>query len=40
MWDRPTDKKCPECGSMLALKESKNILQCTNKECKYKEENK
>lgn len=40
MWDRPTDKKCPECGSMLALKESKNILQCTNKECKHKEENK
>lgn len=40
MWDRPTDKKCPECGSMLALKENKNILQCTNKECKYKEENK
>ena len=40
MWDRPTNKKCPECGSMLALKESKNILVCTNKECKYKEENK
>ena len=38
MWDRPTDKKCPECGSMLALKESKGVLVCTNKECKYKEE--
>ena len=39
-WDRPTDKKCPECGSMLALKESKNMLVCTNKECKHTEENK
>ncbi len=39
MWDRPTDKKCPECGSMLALKESKNILVCTNKDCKFKKNN-
>lgn len=40
MWDRPTDKKCPECGSMLALKESRGVLVCTNKECKHTEENK
>jgi len=40
IWDLPTNKKCPECNSMLALKESKNILVCTNKECKHTEENK
>lgn len=38
MWDRPTSKKCPECGSMLALKENRGMLICTNKECKHTEE--
>ena len=40
VWDRPTEKKCPVCGAMLALKESKNLLVCTNKSCKHTEENK
>jgi len=39
MWDRPTNEKCPDCGSMLALKESKNLLVCTNKDCKFKKDN-
>lgn len=38
MWDLPTNKTCPNCGSMLALKQAKNVLCCTNKECGYKEE--
>ncbi|MBQ0126298.1 MAG: type I DNA topoisomerase [Clostridiales bacterium] len=37
MWDLPTDKKCPKCGSMLALKQSKGIYVCTNKDCDFTE---
>lgn len=40
MWDRPTNEKCPVCGSMMALKESKDLLVCTNDSCKYTKENK
>lgn len=37
-WDKPVDKKCPECGSLLVEKKSKGVkYECSNKECKYKE---
>ncbi len=37
-WDKPTDKKCPKCGSMMVEKYSKKkgkYYKCTNKECKH-----
>ena len=37
-WDKPSGKMCPECGSMLVEKKSKNAsLACSNRECNYKE---
>ncbi|MBQ9016365.1 MAG: type I DNA topoisomerase [Firmicutes bacterium] len=37
-WNRPVDKKCPECGSLLVERKTKNYdYQCSNRECKYKE---
>lgn len=36
-WDKPTGELCPECGSMLVEKKTKNSkVACSNKECKYK----
>ena len=37
-WYKPTNEKCPECGSILVEKVSKDkkILACSNKECSYK----
>ncbi|WP_174520454.1 type I DNA topoisomerase [Desulfolucanica intricata] len=37
-WDLPTNEKCPECGSMMVQKNSKNkqILRCINEECMFK----
>lgn len=39
-WNQPTDKKCPECESILVIKKNKTktVMQCSNKECKHKEE--
>ncbi len=40
-WNEPTDKKCPDCESILVIKKTKTkkLIQCSNnKECKYKEE--
>ncbi len=39
-WNQPTDKKCPECESILVMKntKSKKTIQCSNKDCKYKKE--
>lgn len=37
-WDIPTDKKCPECSSMLLSKKNKNYLYCSNEKCGYKSE--
>ncbi len=37
-WDKPTNKKCPECGSMMVEKFSKkrgNYYKCSNKDCKH-----
>ncbi len=37
-WNKPTDKKCPECNSVLVEKKGKDsTLACSNPECKYKE---
>jgi DNA topoisomerase-1 len=38
-WDKPINKKCPECGSILVEGKSKNkdYYVCINKECTYKE---
>ena len=33
-WDKPIDKKCPECGAMLT--EKNNTIKCSS--CDYKEE--
>ena len=37
-WYKPTNEKCPVCGSILVEKVSKDkkILVCSNKECSYK----
>lgn len=37
-WYKPTNKKCPLCGSLLLQHKLKNsTLSCSNSECKYKE---
>lgn len=37
-WYKPTNKKCPLCGSLLLHHKLKNsTLSCSNNECKYKE---
>jgi DNA topoisomerase I len=36
LWDKPTGKKCPKCGSPLV--EAKKGIKCSNKECEYKVE--
>ncbi|MGH9721113.1 MAG: type I DNA topoisomerase, partial [Bryobacteraceae bacterium] len=38
-WGKPVEEKCPECGSSYLIEKwLKNgpVLQCPNKECKYK----
>jgi len=39
-WDKPTNEKCPECGSMMVEKYLKGdkILKCSNTQCGYKSE--
>ena len=32
LWDKPTGKTCPQCGSLLVEKNKK--IKCSNKECK------
>ena len=34
-WQKPVDKKCPECGNYMV--EKGNIITCSNVECGYKE---
>lgn len=37
-WNKPTNKKCPECGAILLEKKTKtSSLVCSNSECGYKE---
>jgi len=35
-WDKPIDKKCPQCESILTLKGKDEVETCPNKECGYK----
>jgi DNA topoisomerase-1 len=35
LWDKPTDKTCPKCGSLLVEKGRK--IKCSKKECDYQE---
>lgn len=38
-WDKPTSEKCPECGELLAEKNTKTNgkqLVCVNRECGYR----
>ncbi len=37
-WYKPIDKKCPECGSLLLERNSRNAKHvCSNEKCGYKE---
>lgn len=37
-WNKPVEKKCPECGALMIEKKSKNyMLSCSNSECSCKE---
>ena len=35
-WDKPIDKKCPQCESILTLKGKDEKETCPNKECDYR----
>jgi DNA topoisomerase-1 len=37
LWDKPIDEKCPKCNSLL-VKNQKNKVKCSNKECDYVKE--
>lgn len=36
-WDKPTDEKCPHCGSVIVERENRQGIRrlCSNKECSY-----
>ena len=37
-WNKPVNRKCPECGHLLVEKKTKNSkYACSNNECDYKE---
>ena len=38
LWHKPIGKTCPKCQEQLVVKGKKNEVQCSNKECDYKEE--
>lgn len=38
LWQKPINKLCPQCGSLLV--EGKDKINCSNKECHYTEERK
>lgn len=39
LYDKPIDKKCPQCGSLIVLKQRKDGLyhKCSNRECNFLE---
>ena len=38
-WNKPVDRKCPKCGSLITEKAGKGKkYECSNSECDYKEE--
>ncbi len=38
LWQKPTGEQCPDCKSLLTFA-AKNIIKCSNPECKFKKEN-
>lgn len=36
LWQKPTGKKCPKCGSLLVESKSGKTIYCPKKECDYK----
>jgi DNA topoisomerase-1 len=34
-WDMPTNETCPDCGGMLFIKKSKDLLVCAKEGCGY-----
>ena len=37
-WDKPVNKKCPKCGSLMTEKKGKTpAIACSNKDCGYRE---
>lgn len=38
-WDIPSDKKCPDCGAYMVIKDNKSgkKLKCSDKKCGYEE---
>ncbi|MEA3295766.1 MAG: type I DNA topoisomerase [Patescibacteria group bacterium] len=36
LWDKPINKKCPKCDSLL-IETKKGAIKCSNKECDYKD---
>jgi DNA topoisomerase-1 len=38
-WQEPVQEKCPKCGSMMVIKQTKNRkkVSCTNDKCGYNE---
>lgn len=38
LWHKPIGKTCPKCQEQLVIKGKKNEVQCSSKECDYKEE--
>jgi DNA topoisomerase-1 len=39
LWDKPINKKCPECNSLL-VRTKRGQIRCSNKECDFKQERK
>ncbi|HZJ76294.1 MAG TPA: type I DNA topoisomerase [Oscillospiraceae bacterium] len=39
-WNKPVDKRCPQCGDILVYRTSKkgDKIICNNKDCKYEEQ--
>lgn len=36
-WNRPVDKKCPKCGSLMVEKKTKDYdYECSNADCRYR----
>ena len=37
LWNKPIDKKCPQCNNLLVVKGKNEEIHCSEKECKFKE---
>lgn len=38
LWNKPVDRKCPQCNSIL-METKKKQIKCSNKECEFEENN-